>query len=88
MEEPYTEGVATHGDPESCVVIRKGAGVSFASPMGPPSLPATWDHLAPTSAGWRDDLGGRTVCQARGRRSPGEAASAGVPSSLGFSLLR
>ncbi len=26
MKEPYTEGVATHGDPESCVVIRKGAG--------------------------------------------------------------
>ena len=26
MKEPYTEGVATHGDPESCVVIRKDAG--------------------------------------------------------------
>ncbi len=26
MKEPYTEGVATHGDPESCVVIRKGVG--------------------------------------------------------------
>jgi hypothetical protein len=23
MREPYTEGVATHGDPESCVVVRK-----------------------------------------------------------------
>ena len=26
MEELYTEGVATHGDPESCVVVRKGGG--------------------------------------------------------------
>ncbi len=26
MKEPYTEGVVTHGDPESCVVTRKGAG--------------------------------------------------------------
>ena len=26
MQEPYTEGVATHGDPESCVVTCKGAG--------------------------------------------------------------
>jgi len=26
MEELYTEGVATHGDPESCVVARKGGG--------------------------------------------------------------
>ncbi len=26
MEEPYTEGVAIHGDPESCVGVRKGAG--------------------------------------------------------------
>ena len=26
MREPYTEGVATHGDPESCVAARKGGG--------------------------------------------------------------
>ena len=26
MKEPYTEGVATHGGPESCVGVRKGAG--------------------------------------------------------------
>ena len=26
MEELYTEGVATHGDPESCVAVRKGGG--------------------------------------------------------------
>src|SRR5919108_4760977 len=26
MEEPYTEGVATHGVPESCVVAREGGG--------------------------------------------------------------
>ena len=26
MEEPYTEGVAIHGDPESCVVAREGGG--------------------------------------------------------------
>ncbi len=26
MEELYTEGVATHGDPESCVVVRKDGG--------------------------------------------------------------
>jgi len=26
MQEPYTEGVATHGDPESCVGAREGAG--------------------------------------------------------------
>ena len=26
MKEPYTEGIATHGDPESCVGARKGVG--------------------------------------------------------------
>jgi len=26
MEEPYTEEVATHGDPESCVDVREGIG--------------------------------------------------------------
>jgi hypothetical protein len=26
MKEPYTEGLAIHGDPESCVVTRKDAG--------------------------------------------------------------
>src|SRR5215211_4590475 len=26
MEEPYIEGVATHGGPESCVGVREGAG--------------------------------------------------------------
>jgi hypothetical protein len=26
MEELYAEGVATHGDPESCVVVREGGG--------------------------------------------------------------
>ncbi len=24
MREPYIEGVATHGDPESCVAVREG----------------------------------------------------------------
>ena len=26
MEELYVEGVATHGDPEPCVVVREGGG--------------------------------------------------------------
>jgi len=26
MKEPHTEGVANHGDPESCVCVREGAG--------------------------------------------------------------
>ena len=26
MEEPYAEGIAGHGDPESCVVVRKDDG--------------------------------------------------------------
>ena len=26
MQELYIEGLATHGDPESCVVVRKGGG--------------------------------------------------------------
>jgi hypothetical protein len=26
MKEPHTEGVATHGGPESCVVVREGDG--------------------------------------------------------------
>ena len=26
MKEPYTEGVAIHGDPESCVHAREGVG--------------------------------------------------------------
>ena len=30
METLYTEGVAIHGGPESCVVVRKGAGEALA----------------------------------------------------------
>ena len=26
MEEPHTEGIASHGDPESCVGVREGVG--------------------------------------------------------------
>ncbi len=26
MKEPYIEGVATHGGPESCVAVREGGG--------------------------------------------------------------
>ena len=26
MKEPYTEGLAAHGDPESCVGVREGVG--------------------------------------------------------------
>ena len=26
MKEPYIEGLATHDDPESCAVVRKGGG--------------------------------------------------------------
>jgi hypothetical protein len=26
MKEPYTEGLATHGDPESCAVVREDEG--------------------------------------------------------------
>lgn len=26
MEEPYIEGLATHGDPESCAAVREGRG--------------------------------------------------------------
>jgi hypothetical protein len=26
MREPYTEGLASHGDPESCIGARKGVG--------------------------------------------------------------
>ena len=29
MEEPYIEGVAIHGDPESCVGAREGAGEAW-----------------------------------------------------------
>lgn len=35
MKEPYVEGVADHDDPESCVVIRKGAGEALTgAPRG------------------------------------------------------
>ena len=30
MKESYVEGLATHGDPESCVSIREGAGEALA----------------------------------------------------------
>ena len=62
--------------------------LSLASPKGPPSLPATWDHLAPTSAGWPDDHGDRPMCQTRRRRGLGGRGSAGAASRAGFSLLR
>ena len=30
MKEPYIEGVAIHGDPESCVGVREGVGEALA----------------------------------------------------------
>jgi hypothetical protein len=62
--------------------------LSLASPKGPPSLPATWEHLAPTSAGWPDDHGDRPICQTRRPRNLGGRGSAGVPSRVGFSFPR
>jgi hypothetical protein len=35
MKEPHVEGLAIHDDPESCAVIRKGAGEALTgAPMG------------------------------------------------------
>jgi hypothetical protein len=33
MKEPYVEGVAAHDDPESCVVIREGAGEALTGAL-------------------------------------------------------
>ena len=62
--------------------------LSLASPKGPPPLPAAWDHLAPTSTGWRHDHGAHRMCQTRAPRGLGGLGSGGAPSRVGFSLLR
>ena len=38
MEEPYTEGVATHGDPESCAGDREAAGEALTGARAGPVL--------------------------------------------------
>ncbi len=56
--------------------------------QGTTPLPAAWDHLASTQAGWRDVLGDRPMCQTRRWRDLGTCGSGGVSPRAGFSLLR
>jgi hypothetical protein len=57
MKEPYTEGVATHGGPESCVDSRKGVD----------------EALTGERVGWVlsreiSEIGARTRCHSCGRQ--------------------
>lgn len=50
MKEPYTEGLATYGDPESCVGVREGVGEALTGArIGRAIEPRNHISRAPTS---------------------------------------
>jgi len=72
MEELYVEGVATHGGPESCVVVREGGGEALTGAragraieprnvlFGVPTL-SEWRKATSTAAVSRGAVGPRVV---------------------------
>ena len=58
MEELYTEGVATHGGPESCVGVREGGGEALTGARAGQAIePRNESFGVPTlSKGWKATL--------------------------------
>lgn len=62
MREPYTEGVATHGDPESCVVDREVWGEALTGACTGAVLSREISHFrVPTQSHYAEGNMGRTV---------------------------
>src|SRR6478736_1340459 len=93
MEELYVEGVATHGGPESCVVVREGGGEALTGAragraieprnvqFGVPTL-SEWRKATSAAAIPRGAVGPRVVTEPGHvrnlhAREPGESAPAG-----------
>ncbi len=73
MEEPYTEGLATHGDPESCVGVREGAGEALTGVrVGRAIEPRNHGFGVPTQWTYAE---GNTAGSARRELSAGPARS-------------
>ena len=54
MEELYVEGVATHGGPESCVVVREGGGEALTGARAGRAIePRNVNSGVPTLSEWR-----------------------------------
>ena len=65
MEELYAEGVAIHGDPESCVGAREGAGEALTGArIGQAIEPRNPQFGVPTLSQWRKATRPVALCEA------------------------
>lgn len=73
MEEPYTEGLASHGGPESCATVRKGGSEALTGVrVGRAMEPRNHGFGAPTPSAWAE---GNTFGSAMRELSGGPARS-------------
>ena len=70
MEELYVEGVATHGGPESCVVVCEGGGEALTGARAGRAIePRNVQFGVPTPSEWRKATSAAAFF-ARRRRTP------------------
>lgn len=73
MRESYTEGLAIHGGPESCAVVREGAGEALTGVcLGQAIEPRNQESRAPT---WLSNTEGNMGTRAFGERVSSPAGS-------------
>jgi len=83
MEEPYTEGPASHGDPESCVGLREEAGEALTGARAGRVLSRVIIFIQGADAIVRS---GRQHDRERYREFPGGPARSETPCMCGTSL--
>jgi hypothetical protein len=83
MEEPYIEGVATHDDPESCVVVRKDAGEALTGARAGRAIEPRNPLIRGADA---VDRSGRPHHRSRYREWPGDPARSKNPGMHGTSM--
>jgi hypothetical protein len=74
MEELYVEGLATHGDPESCVDVPRGRGEALTGARAGRAIePRNQDSGVPTPLRWRKATSPAALARAAdGPRAVGE----------------
>src|SRR4051812_17873343 len=83
MEEPYTEGVATYGDPESCVAVREGGGEALTGARAGRAIEPRNHRVRGADAVYES---GRQHCQQRYRESLVGPARSETPCMYGTSM--
>jgi hypothetical protein len=83
MQEPYTEGVAIHGDPESCVVVREGGGEALTGARAGRAIEPRNHRVRGADAVYGS---GRQHCQQRYRELVVGPARSETPCMYGTSM--